>query len=97
MAKHEFETGTVHETDTLTLEDQGCSLIVWNDEVNTFEWVIETLVQVCGHTQEQAEQCSYFIHYKGKYVVKQGSYEELKPMCDAITERGIGATVEVVA
>jgi ATP-dependent Clp protease adaptor protein ClpS len=97
MAKHEFETGTVHETDTLTLEDLGCSLIVWNDEVNTFEWVIETLVQVCGHTQEQAEQCSYFIHYKGKYAVKQGSYEELKPMCDAITERGIGATVEVVA
>ena len=97
MAKHELETGTVHDTDTLTLEDQGCSLIVWNDEVNTFEWVIETLVQVCGHTQEQAEQCSYFIHYKGKYAVKQGSYEELKPMCDAITERGIGATVEVVA
>jgi len=97
MATHEFETGTVHDTDTLTLEDQGCSLIVWNDEVNTFEWVIETLVQVCGHTHEQAEQCSYFIHYKGKYAVKQGSYEELKPMCDAITERGIGATVEVVA
>lgn len=97
MAKHEFETGTVHEIDTLTLHDEGCSLIVWNDEVNTFEWVIETLVQVCGHTQEQAEQCSYFIHYKGKYAVKQGSYEELKPMCDAITERGIGATVEVVA
>lgn len=97
MAKHEFETGTVHETDTLTLEDQGCSLIVWNDEVNTFEWVIETLIQVCGHTAEQAEQCSLFIHFKGKYAVKQGSYDELKPMCDAITERGIGATVEELA
>ena len=83
--------------DVLTLEDGGCSLIVWNDEVNTFEWVIETLVSVCGHSQEQAEQCSYFIHYKGKYAVKQGSYDELKPMCDAITERGINATVEVVA
>ena len=73
------------------------NLIVWNDEVNTFEWVIETLVAVCGHTPEQAEQCSYFIHFKGKYAVKHGSYEELKPMCDAITERGIGATVEVTA
>ncbi len=72
-------------------------LVVWNDEVNTFEWVIETLVEVCKHSVEQAEQCAYIIHFKGKYSVKQGSYEDLKPMCDAITERGIGATVEEVA
>ena len=72
-------------------------LIVWNDEVNTFEWVIETLMEVCGHSHEQAEQCSYFIHYKGKYPVKQGRYDDLKPQCDAITERGIGATIEVMA
>lgn len=92
-----FSTESEHDTDLLTLEDEGCSLVVWNDEVNTFEWVIETLMQVCGHTHEQAEQCSYFIHYKGKYAVKQGSYDDLKPMCDAITERGIAATVEVIA
>lgn len=97
MTKNSFLTDSREDTDTLTLHDEGCSLIVWNDEVNTFEWVIETLIQVCGHTHEQAEQCSYFIHFKGKYAVKQGSYEKLKPMCDAITERGIGATVEVVA
>jgi ATP-dependent Clp protease adaptor protein ClpS len=83
-------------TDTLTSMDDPCSLVVWNDEVNTFEWVITTLIEVCGHSQEQAEQCSLFIHFKGKYAVKEGSYDELKPMCDAITERGIGATVEVV-
>src|SRR5688572_18840383 len=71
-------------------------LIVWNDEVNTFEWVIETLMQICNHSYEQAEQCAYIIHYKGKYSVKHGDYDELKPMCDAITERGIGATLEVV-
>ena len=71
-------------------------LIVWNDEVNTFEWVIETLIDVCKHNYEQAEQCAYIIHYKGKYSVKQGEYDDLKPMCDAITERGIGATLEVV-
>lgn len=71
-------------------------LIVWNDEVNTFEWVIETLMEVCGHSYEQAEQCSYIIHFKGKYAVKHGTYEALKPMRDAITERGIGATVETV-
>lgn len=72
-------------------------LVVWNDEVNTFDWVIETLMEICNHSYEQAEQCAYIIHYKGKYSVKQGTYEILKPMCDAITERGIGATVEMVA
>ena len=83
--------------EVLTETASNYNLIVWNDEVNTFEWVIETLIDVCGHTPEQAEQCSYFIHYKGKYSVKQGEYDELKTMCDAITERGIGATVEVIA
>jgi ATP-dependent Clp protease adaptor protein ClpS len=80
------------------LEDveQPFHLIVWNDEVNTFEWVIETLMDVCKHSYEQAEQCAYIIHFKGKYSVKQGSYDDLKPMCDAITERGIGATLETV-
>ena len=72
-------------------------LIVWNDDVNTFEWVIETLMEICRHSHEQAEQCAYVIHFKGKYAVKHGTYDELKPMCDAITERGIGATVETVA
>jgi len=69
-------------------------LIVWNDEVNTFEWVIETLMEVCGHTHDQAEQSAILIHFKGKYAVKTGNYNTLKPMCDAITERGIGATIE---
>jgi len=85
------------DTDVLTALDEPYSLIVWNDEVNTFEWVIETLVEVCGHSTEQAEQCAYIIHFQGKYAVKQGSYDELKPQCDAITDRGIGATIEVLA
>lgn len=85
------------ETDTDTLTDNGCSLIVWNDEVNTFEWVIDTLVEICGHSIQQAEQCAIIIDAKGKYAVKEGSYETLKPQCDAITDRGINATVEVVA
>ncbi len=79
------------------LVDINNEIVLYNDDVNTFDHVIETLIRVCNHTAEQAEQCSYFIHYKGKYAVKQGSYDELKPLCDAITERGIGATVEVVA
>ncbi|HEY1112488.1 MAG TPA: ATP-dependent Clp protease adaptor ClpS [Chitinophagaceae bacterium] len=84
------------DVDVLTDVQEPFHLIVWNDEVNTFEWVIETLVEVCGHSYEQAEQCAYIIHFRGKYAVKEGSYEDLKPMCDAITERGIGATVESV-
>ena len=70
------------------------NLIVWNDDVNTFEWVIETLIKVCNHSPEQAEQCAYIIHFQGKYTVKQGDYETLKPMCEAIVERGINATIE---
>jgi len=85
------------ETDTDTLLDEYCTLIIWNDEVNTFDWVIETLIEVCGHSYEQAEQCSYIIHFRGKYAVKKGSYEDLKPQCEAIIDRGINATIEVIA
>ncbi len=85
------------ENEVLTEVDEYCSLIVWNDEVNSFEWVIETLVEICGHSTEQAEQCAIIIDSKGKYAVKEGSYEQLKPMCDAITDRGIGATIDVIA
>ena len=96
-AKPDILTKVFEETDTITTEDGGHSFIVWNDEVNTFDWVIETLVEVCGHSTQQAEQCAMLIHTKGKYAVKQGNYDTLKPMCDAITERGIGASIEVWA
>ncbi len=82
------------DTDIATDISRGYSLVVWNDEVNSFEWVIETLIKICGHTTEQAEQCAMLIHTQGKYAVKKGEYEVLKPMCDAITDRGIGATIE---
>ncbi|GAC1395174.1 MAG: hypothetical protein NVSMB63_15150 [Sediminibacterium sp.] len=93
-ATHPWESS---EQDVLTEIGVPYSLIVWNDEINTFEWVIETLIAVCGHTQEQAEQSAMLIHFQGKYAVKKGDYDTLKPMCDAITDRGIGATIEVMA
>ena len=98
MASIQNDTSTKQwqEIDILTSVEEPCNLIVWNDEVNTFQWVIETLMEVCGHSYEQAEQCSYIIHFQGKYAVKKGTYDELKPMCDAITDRSIGATVEMV-
>jgi ATP-dependent Clp protease adaptor protein ClpS len=97
MNNSNTNTKVAEQTDVLTAIEPNFSLIVWNDEVNTFEWVIETLIEVCGHTEQQAEQCSLIIHNNGKYAVKEGDYDTLKPMCDAITERGINATIEVLA
>lgn len=73
--------------------DEGSELIVFNDDYNTFDHVIKTLMEVCGHTSEQAEQCTYIIHYKGKCSVKHGEFEELVPMRNAICDRGISAEV----
>ena len=94
--RNDTSTKQWEDSDVLTSVEEPCNLIVWNDEVNTFEWVIDTLMEICGHSHEQAEQCAYIIHFQGKYAVKNGSYDELKPKCDAITDRGIGATVEMV-
>lgn len=68
-------------------------LIVFNDEVNSFEWVIECFIHVLGHSTEQAEQLSLIIHYKGKATVKSGSRSELIPYCEALLERGLSAEV----
>lgn len=76
------------------LPDQEASdLVVYNDEVNTFDHVINVLMKVCEHTREQAEQCTLIIHFKGKCAVKKGSFEELKPMCEAILDAGIQANI----
>ena len=91
LQKEQFQTDLMVET------EPPYQLIVWNDDVNTFEWVIDTLIQICGHSKEQAEQCAILIHYKGKYPVKKDSYENLKPQCEAINDRNINATMEVMA
>lgn len=70
------------------------NLIVYNDNINTFQWVIFSFIKVLNHTLEQAEQCAMIIHNKGKCSVKVGSHDELKPYRDALTERGINATIE---
>jgi ATP-dependent Clp protease adaptor protein ClpS len=69
------------------------NLVVFNDDVNTFDHVIETLVKVCKHTREQAEQCAMIVHHRGKCSVKSGAMDELKPMRDAICDRGIDARI----
>lgn len=87
-----WQTQEAEETDILVSENHN--LIVWNDDVNTFDWVIDSLVEVCEHSPEQAEQCALFIHFKGKYSVKKGSFEFLRPQAEALIDRGIQATID---
>ena len=68
-------------------------LVVFNDDVNTFDHVARVLVEVCSHTQEQAEQCTLIIHYKGRCTVKKGDRDKLEPMCLSILDAGIQATI----
>lgn len=75
------------------LEGEIRGLVVFNDDFNTFDHVINTLIKVCKHSQEQAEQCTYLIHFKGKCTVKVGDYDFLKPMREGITEAGISASI----
>ena len=92
--KHESKEFPVIE-EVNEVEGQGKnSLILHNDEVNTFDFVIESLIEVCEHTNEQAEQCTYLIHYKGKCDVKSGSFSFLRPMRHALVEKGLSATID---
>lgn len=70
------------------------SIVLYNDDVNTFDFVIETLIKICGHEPIQAEQCAYIVHFNGKCSVKSGSYEKLKPVCSALLDRGLTAEIE---
>lgn len=88
-----IKTKQLEEVDVLELTDKK-TLVLFNDDVNTFEHVIETLVQVCGHNLLQAEQCTFIIHYNGKCAVKNGTFEELKPMYKEILDRGISAEIQ---
>jgi len=76
-----------------TDEAEQWALVVFNDDVNTFDHVIQTLIEVCKHSPEQAEQCTWIIHFKGKCTVKNGSFEELASMRNTICNRGISAEV----
>lgn len=69
-------------------------LIIYNDDINTFDFVIEALVEICQHDQLQAEQCTYIIHYNGKCTVKSDSFSNLKPMKEALLDRGLSAVIK---
>lgn len=96
--KVSFATQHQEETDVLVDEDilggSQSQLVVYNDDVNTFDWVIECFVKVLGHTLEQAEQCSILIHFKGKAIVQTAPARVLRPRKDALVERGLSAVIE---
>ncbi len=78
-----------------TLEEQSNlnEIVLFNDQVNTFDFVIDSLIEVCDHTIEQAEQCTLLVHYKGKCTVKTGEYNDLKPRCSQLLTRGLSAEI----
>ncbi len=69
-------------------------IVLFNDDVNSFDWVIECLVEICEHDVYQAEQCAWITHYKGKCAVKTGEFSELEPMCTALLGRGLSAEIK---
>ena len=81
--KEIVETDSVHENE----------IILYNDDVNTFNHVIRTLIQVGEHTSEQAEQGSLIVHYKGKCSVKSGTFSDLKPRCTKLLQAGLSAEI----
>ncbi len=83
------------EDETILMTDMGQEheLILFNDDVNTFDHVIETLVSVCNHTYEQAEQCAYIVHFSGKCSVKKGKFSYLEPLCLKLLQADLSAEI----
>lgn len=88
------------DTEPLVVDDteadigNAAQLVVYNDDVNTFDWVIECFIEILQHSFEQAEQLSLLIHFKGKAIVKTDTFRALKPKKDALVERGLSAVIE---
>ena len=86
------ETEEIILTEDVLVDEQ--KIVLFNDDVNTFDFVIESLVDVCGHDFIQAEQCTILVHYKGKCEVKKGDFSVLEPMCTALLDRGLSAEIQ---
>lgn len=79
--------------DVLNQEVLQHEIVLFNDDIHTFEFVINSLIDVCDHSSEQAEQCTFLVHYKGKCAVKTGEYDELKPRCTRLLNLGLSAEI----
>ncbi len=85
----------LHRNDKLNSGGESASLILYNDDVNTFEHVIKSLVEVCGHDEVQAEQCALIVHFKGKCDVKSGPVEVLNAMSRSLNKKGLNSKVDL--
>lgn len=93
MVLSHYDTEELVEEDILTKEAEQNAIILFNDDVNTFEWVIECLMAYCGHDSVQAEQCAYIVHYTGKCAVKKGTLDTLEPICSTLLQKGLSAEI----
>ena len=93
MSNNKSQIEKESEVEVLTKVKREHEIILYNDDVNTFDHVINTLVAYCKHTYEQAEQCAYIVHYSGKCAVKSGSYDELQPICLKLLESQLSAEI----
>lgn len=92
-----FPVGTTKTEEKVIIKEKVAhtkSIILFNDEVNTFDFVIESLIEICGHDHIQAEQCTLIVHYKGKCDVMKGGYDDLKPPCEELLRRGLSAEIQ---
>lgn len=79
--------------DTLVKEAAPHVIVLHNDDFNTFDYVIDCLIEICEHTLEQAQQCTFLVHYKGKCEVKTGSLEKLTPINQALLKKGLSSQI----
>jgi ATP-dependent Clp protease adaptor protein ClpS len=87
------ETKTLERVETKVEEEHLQALLIHNDDVHTFDYVIENLVDICGHSEIQATQCTYIIHYKGKCDVKRGSFDDLLSPYNQLIKKGLSAEI----
>ena len=92
--KHSENTETLKAVEKEVVSKKQNSIVIYNDDVNTFDFVINSLIEVCEHNLIQAEQCTFIIHYKGKCEVKKGDFTELRPIRNELTKRGLTAVIE---
>jgi len=84
---------TQEEHEVATAEHLQQEIVLFNDDVNSFDWVIQCLMDICEHDSLQAEQCTFLVHYKGKCSVKKGDFDTLKPICTGLLDRGLSAEI----
>ncbi len=82
-----------HQPESISAKEKLYEVILYNDDIHTFDYVIESLVEICGHTILQAEQCTLLVHYKGKASVSHGTYEEVEEKCSKLLSKGLTAEI----